>query len=114
MTRIYSNENFHREVVIQLRELGHDVLTSLEAGKANQGIPDEEVLAFAIQEERVLLTFNRLHFQRLHRQTAGKHAGIIVCRMDNDTGALALRIHEAISHEKALDGRLLRVNRPQV
>lgn len=113
MARIYSNENFHREVVIQLRELGHDVLTSLEAGKANQGIPDEEVLAFAIQEERVLLTFNRLHFQRLHRQTAGKHAGIIVCRMDNDTGALALRIHEAISNEKALDGQLLRVNRPQ-
>lgn len=113
MTRIYSNENFHREVVIKLRELGHDVLTSLEAGKANQGIPDEEVLAFAIQEERVLLTFNRLHFQRLHRQTAGKHAGIIVCRMDNDTHALALRIHSAVSQENSLEGRLMRVNRPQ-
>ncbi|MBE7497812.1 MAG: DUF5615 family PIN-like protein [Verrucomicrobiaceae bacterium] len=113
MARIYSNENFHREVVIKLRELGHDVLTSLEAGKANQGIPDEEVLAFAIQEARVLLTFNRLHFQRLHRQSAGKHAGIIVCRMNNDTSGLALRIHEAVLHEKSLEGQLLRVNRPQ-
>lgn len=114
MARIYSNENFHHEVVIKLRELGHDVLTSLEAGRANQGIPDEEVLAFAIQERRVLLTFNRLHFQRLHRQTAGHHAGIIVCRMDDDTSALAHRIHEALMNENPPEGQLLRVNRPQV
>jgi len=50
MTRLYSNENFPLDMVIELRKLGHDVLTSYEAGQANQGIPDIEVLAFAIRE----------------------------------------------------------------
>ena len=45
MTRLYSNENFPLDVVEFLRELGHDVLTSYEAKKANQAIPDDEVLA---------------------------------------------------------------------
>lgn len=30
-----------------LRDLGHDVLTVQDARKADQGIPDEDVLAFA-------------------------------------------------------------------
>jgi hypothetical protein len=32
MARFYSNENFPRRAVQALRELGHEVLTSLEAG----------------------------------------------------------------------------------
>ncbi|MDZ4704761.1 MAG: DUF5615 family PIN-like protein [Saprospiraceae bacterium] len=47
---------FYRPVVAKLRDFGHDVLTTLEAGKANQRIPDEEVLRFAVAEERVMLT----------------------------------------------------------
>lgn len=112
MARFYSNENFHRLVVEALRELGHDVLTSLEAGRANQRIPDEEVLAFAASERRAVLTFNRLHFMRLHRSTNGKHAGIIVCKLDHDTSALAQRIDDLILHAGDLSGQLLRVNRP--
>lgn len=47
MAKIYTNENFRYSIVIKLRELGHDVLTALEAGNANQSIPDENVLEFA-------------------------------------------------------------------
>ena len=47
MTRFYSNENFPMELVNQLRQLGYDVLTSYDAGQANQAIKDEKVLAFA-------------------------------------------------------------------
>jgi hypothetical protein len=54
--RLYANENFPLPVVEELRRLGHDVLTSLDAGKAGQAIPDDEVLAFAIAEGRALLT----------------------------------------------------------
>ena len=50
MARFYSNENFPRRVVEAPRALGHDVLTSLEAGRANQRIPDEEVLRCATAE----------------------------------------------------------------
>lgn len=110
--RLYSNENFHRRVVEALRELGHDVLTSLEAGRSNQRIPDEEVLHFATSERRAVLTFNRLHFIRLHRHAAGHHAGIVVCSEDHDTRSLAQRIDEAIREAGELSGQLLRVNRP--
>ncbi len=38
-----------------LRALGHDVLTVQDAENADQGIPDEEVLAFAVSQERSIL-----------------------------------------------------------
>jgi hypothetical protein len=47
MAAIYSNENFPKRVGEELRRLGHDVLTSYEAGQANQKIPDDQVLAYA-------------------------------------------------------------------
>jgi predicted nuclease of predicted toxin-antitoxin system len=50
--------------------------TCQEAGNANLGIPDNEVLTFAIEQNRVVLTTNRLDFIRLHRHT-GAHSGII-------------------------------------
>ena len=52
MAQLYANENFPREVVIALRRLGHDVLTVQEAGNGGRGVPDDEVLAFAIQRGR--------------------------------------------------------------
>ncbi len=59
MARLYSNENFPVEVIVTLREFGHDVLTSIDVGNANAQIPDETVLAFSIETERALLTLNR-------------------------------------------------------
>ena len=50
MARLYANENFPLPVVHELRVLGHDVLTSGEAGTGNRAIPDDEVLAFAATE----------------------------------------------------------------
>lgn len=47
MAKLYTNENLPLPVVEALRQLKHDVLTSYESGKANQAIPDAEVLAFA-------------------------------------------------------------------
>lgn len=77
MAKFYSNENFPLPVVEALRMLGHDVLTTQDAGKAGQAIPDEEVLAFAIAEERAVLTINRKHFIRLHGEQPA-HAGVVV------------------------------------
>jgi len=37
MARFYSNENFPLPVVEALRAMGHDVLSSLDAGNANLG-----------------------------------------------------------------------------
>jgi hypothetical protein len=49
MARFYSNENFPLLTVVKLRELGHEVVTALEAGNANQRIADEAVLACDFQ-----------------------------------------------------------------
>ena len=110
--RLYSNETFDRRVVEHLRARGHDVLTSLEAGRANQRIPDDEVLEFATREDRAVLTFNRLHFMRLHRSTNAEHKGVIICTLDPDTQALARKIDQSIRAEGTLSRQLLRVNRP--
>ncbi|GEM_PF-4264907 len=67
MTRLYTNENFPQQVVDELRRLGHEVLTSQEAGNAGQSIPDDEVLNFARVNNRAVLTLNRRHFIRLHQ-----------------------------------------------
>lgn len=62
MARLYANENVPSEAIGHLRRFGHDVLTTHEAGKSNQAIPDEEVLSFATAEKRAVLTFNRKDF----------------------------------------------------
>ena len=111
MARLYANENFPLPVVLELRRLGHDVLTVQETGKAGLAMPDEAVLAFATGDARAVLTINRKHFLRLHRRDAS-HAGIIVCTLDLDFPGQARRIHEAIGTLPVLAGQLLRVNRP--
>ena len=96
----------------ELRRLGYDVLTSHQAKRSNQRIPDEEVLGFATGEKRAVLTLNRRDFIRLHLSTKGRHGGIIVCSADLRVEALAGRIDAAIRQTTELDGQLLRVNLP--
>ena len=110
MARLYSNENFPLPAVEKLRALGHDVLTIQETGQADQALPDGSVLEFATRENRAVLTLNRLHFIRLHRQRPD-HAGIIVCTFDPDFAAQAGRIHAAIAGQDSLAQQLIRVNR---
>ena len=109
MARFYADEQFPRRIVETLQALGHDVLTVQAAD--NRGLPDEDVLAFATQENRAVLTFNRRHFIRLHGQQPN-HAGIIVCKDNPDREGIALRINEAIASIETLNGMLIRVNRP--
>lgn len=108
---LHSDENVPFGLVQALRTLGHDVLTALEAGRANQGIPDPDVLAYAVTLGRTVLTNNRKHFHRLHRQFPN-HAGIITFTDDADINALAQGIDDAISASASLAGVLIRVVRP--
>jgi predicted nuclease of predicted toxin-antitoxin system len=101
-------------VVEVLRDIGHDVLTSKDAGNANQAIPDEDVLAFARAEKRLLLTFNYQDFKRLHR-VSPQHAGIVICTEDRDSLALAQRIHRAVEAlQGQFEGQLIRITRPNL
>ncbi len=111
MAQLYANENLALPVVEELRRLGHDVLTVQDTGQAGQAVPDEAVLAFAHGQRRILLTMNRKHFIRLHRE-GHHHSGIVVCTFDSDFVGLAQRIHEAIETQGDFMGQLVRVNRP--
>ena len=107
--RLYANENIPLGLVLELRRLGHDVQTTFESGRAGQAIPDEAVLEFATSQNRVVLTMNRRHFVRLHLEQV-PHAGIVVCSVDLNYVALAIRIHVALLED--MTGQLVRVNRP--
>lgn len=113
---LYADENFSLPVVLELRRLGIDVLTVSEDGKANQGIPDDEILARAVELGRAVLTGNRQDFKRLHR-IQPNHAGIIICTFDADFIGQANRIAAALASTDELTGdeltgKLIRVYRP--
>jgi predicted nuclease of predicted toxin-antitoxin system len=108
MFRFYANENLSSVLVNELRRLGHDVLTSYEAGNANQRIPDERVLADATAADRCVVTFNRDDFLKLHRSGV-QHSGIIVCKDDRDRLGQALALHEYLITQQTLTNRFIRV-----
>lgn len=110
MARLYANENFPFQVVVALRQFGHDVLTIQETGKGGEAVTDVDVLRFAVADNRAVLTLNRRDFIRLHNLVPA-HQGIIVCSVDANAEALARRVHNAIASAD-LTGSLVRVNRP--
>jgi hypothetical protein len=106
--RLYADEDFALPVVEELRRLGHNALTTQEDGRTSA--PDPDILARAHALGRALLTYNRRHFERLHRHGHG-HSGIVSATRDNDFPALAARIHADLAGLSP--GRwCIRVNRP--
>ena len=111
MAKLYADEDFPYPVVKRLRELGHDVLTSFEAGQANQGFDDANQLAFATNLGRAILTRNRKDYIQLHRRLA-YHAGIVSISDDPDFVNQASRIDQMLASHSTLTKQHLRVNRP--
>jgi Domain of unknown function (DUF5615) len=110
MANFYADEQFPKATTIELRALGHDVLTVQGADNGNQKIPDPEVLAFATAQNRAVLTLNRYDFIRLHKQSF-HHAGIIACSENNDFERLAQKIDAAVCQLDDLNEQLIRVYR---
>lgn len=93
-----------------LRSLGHDVETTDDA--VRKGSDDPSQLAYAIGQNRIIITHNRTDFRRLHRRTPN-HKGIVECTHDHtDPKGLADRIHAAVSAKGIMDGEHIRVYRP--
>jgi len=79
--RLYIDEDVWGGLAAALRERNYDAVSVHEAGRT--GLPDEEQLAFAIREERAILTYNKRDFIPLAREyfyTGQTHWGIVVSR----------------------------------
>lgn len=78
---LYLDEDVSVVVAAMLRARGFEVVTARDRGQL--GRSDDEQLTVARENGRVLLTHNRVDFERLHRETLGAgrpHAGIIIAR----------------------------------
>ena len=77
--RLYVDEDASETAVVDgLRARGLDVVSTVEANRFTSSDPDQ--LAYAMQEERVLYTFNVSDYARLHKEymTVGhEHCGIV-------------------------------------
>ena len=94
-----------------LRAEGHDVLTSYEAGQANQRIPDDQVLRYATAMGRILMTENRQDFIDLHHSTSN-HPGIIIFKSDRDYIGKIKALTDFLNTEgQLLENRLLRIKK---
>lgn len=110
MVRLYADEQFPFPVVQRLRLLGYDILTVQEAGRANQRIPDDQVLSFATACKRAVITQNRRDFVKLHQQYPN-HSGIVVCSKNLDWDSFTTAICQALENCEAIAGKLVRVTK---
>jgi predicted nuclease of predicted toxin-antitoxin system len=85
--RFYLDENVDNQIAKGLRTRQIDVLTTAEA--EHRGWKDEEHLAFALKEGRVIFTQDS-DFLKLHAQ-GKQHAGIIYCKPQTRTHKQILR-----------------------
>jgi hypothetical protein len=91
--RVYLDEDVDVLLAPLLAAHGIDCLTTVAA--ANLGRSDEEQLAFAWKEARVLITHNRTDFENLAVAWWGQqrdHAGIVLALRRADTYDLARHI----------------------
>jgi predicted nuclease of predicted toxin-antitoxin system len=85
--RLYiDDDSVEANLVRRLRRDGHDVLIPADLGL--MGSSDQVHLAYAIREQRAILTKNYGDFDDLHdlviSAAGGHHAGILVVRYDDN------------------------------
>ncbi|MHB0874983.1 MAG: DUF5615 family PIN-like protein [Anaerolineae bacterium] len=113
------DEDISYRVAEGLRRRGVDAVSVHELGRANQGMPDEDQLAYAAAEGRVLVTYNRADYQALDaswRVTGRPHAGIVWCAERSiprrAIGDLVRAIEALASQHESLEGICLALPRP--
>ena len=75
--KLLANENFPLKSIIFLRNAGYDIVSITEK---SPGIQDEQVLQRAVNEQRIILTFDRDYGELIYKKKLPKPAGIIYFR----------------------------------
>lgn len=89
-----------RHVGRRLARAGHDVL-ALDQDETLSRLADEEVLALAAEQERIVITHNVRHFVPIARSWAearrSHHGLILVTRAYTDYGAILRRLEQVFA-----------------
>ncbi len=78
---LYFDEDQNERIATRLKADGYDILTTKDAGRSHQRLPDENQLAFATSLNRAIVTNNAVDFYALASKwvkEGREHAGIIV------------------------------------
>ena len=101
--RAIADENIPEPAVRLLRAAGHNVAWVAEDAPS---IPDEEVLAQGILENRVVLTYDKEDYGALiYRDRKPAHCGIVLFRFRNTTVEAQARFIAGILSNEAMDWR---------
>ena len=108
--KLLCDENFDPAVSLALRRAGYDAIHIYDVKR--QGASDEAQLLFAIQENRAILTKDRIDFEDLHRTymlNGWEHCGIVAC-MPYDTRTMIRELLEFLEDkEEVMSNQLLYV-----
>lgn len=77
--RLLANENVPLASVLHLRNAGFDIIS---VGSEFPGISDLEVLEFAIQQHRTIITFDKDYGELIFKHKLEPNEGIIFLRID--------------------------------
>jgi predicted nuclease of predicted toxin-antitoxin system len=75
--RLLANENIPLTSVVELREMGHDVISITER---SPGLSDVAVMQLAHDEDRVIVTFDRDYGELVFRQQLPLPGGVLYLR----------------------------------
>ena len=111
--RFLADENFPLASVWRLREAGHDALAAAEI---MPGSKDENVLAFATRDNRILLTFDRDCGELIYRKGKPAPLGVVYLRFapadPNQPGDVVLGLNQV--EGLRLEGRYTVVDPPRI
>lgn len=109
--RLLADENLPRFAIDALRALGHDVLWIAEAFPS---VKDDEVLAIAIAEQRVLITLDKDFGELVVRRGLSPSTGVILLRVPNVPSVVVEVITRALATTSDFTGRFVIVDEHRV
>jgi predicted nuclease of predicted toxin-antitoxin system len=101
--RFLANENFPDPSIVLLRADGHDVRSIRED---HSGISDQQVIAFAQIEDRIILTFDKDYGELIFKDGIENPPAVLFLRYrGRDPKAAATLITEALVAGTVIQGR---------
>ncbi|MEE8389491.1 MAG: DUF5615 family PIN-like protein [Anaerolineae bacterium] len=114
VARLHFDENVDIRLARELRQRGYDVSTTPEAGL--RSCSDEEQLAYATSQCRILATRNITHFPGIYDEwweQGREHAGIIVIVSHPSVGEMLRKMETLLNRYTAQELHNIFFSRPE-